>query len=128
MLGELSAQLGAGWHTRAGLAWNPHQGSNGTIDQSLVELGYRDGDHHVQCRLPHAQDVTEQTDFAAFWPLGRQASLIGRYNYSLRDNRVIEALAGVEYRRAAGGCVRWCASTLTARETTKTSPSCCNSN
>ncbi len=100
LLGELTAQLGAGWHTRAGLAWNPHQGSNGTVDQSLVEFGYRDGDRHLfNAAYRMRKDVTEQTDFAAFWPLGDQATLIGRYNYSLRDNRVIEALAGVEYGR-----------------------------
>ena len=98
--GELAAQLGGGWHTRAGLEWNPHEGDKGTIDQSLAELGYRDGEGHlfnVAYRL--RKGVTEQTDVAAFWPIGDQVTLIGRHNYSLRDGRVIEALAGIEYGR-----------------------------
>lgn len=99
-VGELAAQLGSGWHTRAGLEWDPHDGSNGTIDQSLAELGYRDSEGHLfNAAYRLRRGVTKQTDLAAFWPLNDQVTLIGRHNYSLRDNRMIEALAGIEYGR-----------------------------
>jgi len=38
-----------------------------------------------------------QIDVAAQWPVNPQWTLLGRYNYSLVDSKVLEALAGVEY-------------------------------
>lgn len=43
----------------------------------------------------------EQIDLSSQWPLGRNFFAIGRYNYSLRENRLIEGIAGAEYD---GGC------------------------
>jgi len=38
-----------------------------------------------------------QVDVSAQWPLTRKLYGVGRYNYSVRDHRVVEALAGFEY-------------------------------
>jgi LPS-assembly protein len=43
--------------------------------------------------------VIEQTDLAFLWPVSPQLSLIGRHYHSLREDRLLEALAGVEYGR-----------------------------
>lgn len=40
-------------------------------------------------------------DLSAQWPLGRGWYGVGRYNYSLREKRLTEGIAGVEYD---GGC------------------------
>ena len=94
-VGELAAQLGGGWYTRAGLQWDPHDSNT---DQSLLQLGYRDNDNRVFNAAYRQRDgVTEQTDLAVYWPMNEQISLIARHNYSLRDNRLLEALAGIEY-------------------------------
>ena len=45
------------------------------------------------------EGVTQQTDLAAIWPLTDRISVIGRHNYSLKENRLLEALAGLEYGR-----------------------------
>lgn len=47
------------------------------------------------------RDTLREVDFSGQWPLARQWYGVGRYNYSLRDSRVIEALGGLEYD---GGC------------------------
>ncbi|WP_273432481.1 LPS-assembly protein LptD [Chitinibacter tainanensis] len=44
---------------------------------------------------------TEQLDTSAQWPLGGGWYGVARYNYSLKDNQALEALAGVEYN---AGC------------------------
>jgi len=94
---ELAAKLGGGWYTRAGLQWDPHDSNT---DQSLAQLGYRDDENHVFNAAYRLRDgVTEQTDLAVFWPLNEQWSLVARHNYSLQEDRLIEALAGVEYGR-----------------------------
>ena len=42
-----------------------------------------------------------QTDISTQWPFARQWTLLARWNYSLLDERTLEALGGVEYN---GGC------------------------
>lgn len=45
----------------------------------------------------YRQDSLNQFDVSGQWPLGRGWYGVGRVNYSLRDNHLIETLAGVEY-------------------------------
>ena len=100
LLAQLSASLGGGWQIRGGTQWDPHDGSNGTIDQALAQVGYRGADRRVfNAAYRLRKDVTEETDIGAVWPFSERFSLIGRYNYSLRENRPLETLAGFEYGR-----------------------------
>lgn len=43
------------------------------------------------------RDQVRQVDVSSQWPLGGGWYGVGRFNYSLRDGRVIEGLAGFEY-------------------------------
>ncbi|MBT0961294.1 LPS-assembly protein LptD [Denitromonas sp. IR12] len=52
----------------------------------VVNLGYR-----------YTRDVLRDVDIAAQWPLGGRWYGVARYNRSLRDHRVTEALGGLEY-------------------------------
>ena len=45
----------------------------------------------------YQRDFIEQLDFAGQWNFGGGWHGVGRYNYSLRDGRLVESLAGVEY-------------------------------
>lgn len=56
----------------------------------VVNLGFR-----------YTRDVLRDLDLSAQWPLGGRWFGVARYNRSLRDHRVTEALAGLEYD---GGC------------------------
>jgi LPS-assembly protein len=47
------------------------------------------------------RELVRQWDLSAQWPVEGGWYAIGRYNYSLRDRRVLEALGGIEYN---GGC------------------------
>ena len=46
-------------------------------------------------------DLIGQTDVSLQWPLNNNWTALARWNYSTRDSRTLEALAGVEYD---GGC------------------------
>ena len=46
-------------------------------------------------------DLVRQTDISFQWPIYQQWTALGRWNYSTRDNRTLETLAGIEYD---GGC------------------------
>jgi LPS-assembly protein len=98
VVGEVAALLGGGWQTRAGLQWDPHDGDNGTIDQALAQLSYRGERKQVfNAAYRLREGVARQTDLAFFWPLDRNVTVIGRHYYSLRESRLLEALAGIEY-------------------------------
>ena len=66
-----------------GARWNPEPGKT-------FSAAYR-----------FRRDSLEQVDFASQWKFGNNWYGVGRYNFSLREGKVVEALAGVEYD---GGC------------------------
>jgi LPS-assembly protein len=68
-----------------GFSYNPQK-------RALLNLGYR-----------LREDEIEQTDISGFWPLSDRLQAVGRWNYSLRDNRNLELLAGLEYRTCCYG-------------------------
>jgi len=41
--------------------------------------------------------TVDQVDFAGQWPISARWYAVGRYNYSLRDNKALEVIAGLEY-------------------------------
>lgn len=47
------------------------------------------------------KSTVSQIDIAGQWPISAQWYAVGRYNYSLRDKQLLEAIAGVEYN---AGC------------------------
>ena len=64
----------------AGARWQPRRAS-------VISAYYR----------YRAGDI-DQIDLAAQWPLSDRWYAVGRFNYSLQDKQVIDALAGVEYK------------------------------
>lgn len=63
----------------------------------------------------YRRDSIEQGDVSAQWPLGRGWYGIGRLNYSIRENRIIETIGGLEYD---AGC--WQARAVMQRVSTAT--------
>lgn len=49
----------------------------------------------------YTREMLGQIDVSGQWPLGGGWTAMGRYNYSTRDKRAIEVVAGLEYN---GGC------------------------
>lgn len=47
------------------------------------------------------ESTVNQFDIAGQWPISAQWYAVGRYNYSMRDRQLLEAIAGVEYN---AGC------------------------
>ncbi len=98
-LAALSGHISRYWSLDSALQYNPHRNffdrlSIGTRYQpetaKVLNLGYR-----------LTRDSLNQVDVSAQWPLGGGWYGVGRYNYSLRDNRLVETLGGFEYN---AGC------------------------
>jgi LPS-assembly protein len=81
--------LDAGWQyspfysrserLNVGVRWQPDYGR-------VLNAAYR-----------YTRDQVGQVDFSGQWPLGGGWYGIGRYNYSLKDKRLVEGVAGFEY-------------------------------
>ncbi|MGI9303073.1 MAG: LPS-assembly protein LptD, partial [Gammaproteobacteria bacterium] len=94
LAGQLSLRLGS-WAGIGSLLWDP---GDSRTQRGTAQLVYRaDEDHIVNLAYRLRRDELEQTDFALVWPLTRRWSVLGRWNYSLRESRNLEILAGLEY-------------------------------
>ncbi|MEW6414308.1 MAG: LPS-assembly protein LptD [Pseudomonadota bacterium] len=112
LLATVSGQITRDWRVDAGWQFDTQNGT--TVRQNLgasyrpapgrvLNLGYRFIDQR-----------TEQADVSAQWPLGARWYGMFRYNYSFRDDKLVEGLAGVEYN---AGC--WVARAVFQRLATK---------
>lgn len=95
LIAELTTRLTTRWTATANLQWNPEAEQ---IQKSGVQFHYeRDHRHLFNAGYRFRRGELAQSDFSVFWPLGPQWQFVGRWNYSYRDNRVLETLAGLQY-------------------------------
>jgi LPS-assembly protein len=99
LLAGLTGSLTHNWWIDFGLQYNLDDGESKKLNTALryqpqpgkvFNVGYR-----------YTRDYLEQVDLSAQWPLLRNLSVLARWNYSLSDSTLVEALAGLEYN---GGC------------------------
>lgn len=95
LVGEIAVQLPRHWSLSATAQWDPEQerGTKNTLraqyhpsNQRIFNVSYR-----------FQRDELEQTDLSFRWPLGERWHTVGRWNYSLRNERDLETFIGVEY-------------------------------
>ncbi len=98
-LAALSGRVTRQWSLDSALQYNSHRNFFERLGMGAryqpetaktLNLGYR-----------FTRDALNQVDISAQWPLGGRWSGVGRYNYSMRDNRLVESLGGFEYN---AGC------------------------
>jgi LPS-assembly protein len=99
LLAALSGTVAPNWVADVGWQYNTDQSQTQKFNVGVryrpqpgkvLNLVYRDTLNSVR-----------QTDISTQWPLTAQWTGLARWNYSIRDNRTLEALAGFEYN---GGC------------------------
>jgi LPS-assembly protein len=89
--------------TYADAAWeyNYRDGTSERLSAGLryqPELGKVISGSYRYTRDPlTAQSTVDQIDIAGQWPLSAQWYAVGRYNWSLRDKQLLEAIGGFEY-------------------------------
>ncbi len=49
------------------------------------------------------RDALEQGDVSVSWPIAKRWNFVGRYNYSFRDNELLEQFFGLEYESCCWG-------------------------
>lgn len=72
---------------------------NGEFDRGGVQFQYRPAPRNIiNVGYRYRDSSLEQTDVSMLWPLTPRWHLIARHNYSLRDEQILETLAGLEYQ------------------------------
>jgi LPS-assembly protein len=69
-------------------------------DTGVVNFGYRyrrNAGFRPLIDKPESEDLLEQVDFSFLYPINSNWSLVGRYYYSLIDNKELETIAGVQW-------------------------------
>jgi len=99
LLAAISGQITRDW--RIDTAWQ-FDTQNGTTVRQNLGASYRPGPGRVvNLGYRFIDQTTEQVDLSAQWPLSRRWYGMFRYNYSFKDDKLVEGLAGFEYN---GGC------------------------
>ncbi len=89
------------WTIGASYQWNPASRREDLAsvrtrylvgDDGIINLSYR-----YRRNVLDQSDLLEQVDLSFLYPLNPTWSLVGRYYYSLQDNKVIEGIAGVQW-------------------------------
>ena len=83
-----------------------HQWSTGTnrTTKSEARLQYRPARNKIlNLAYRFRRDSLEQGDVSWSWPLSTRWNFVGRYNYSFRDQEVLEEFFGLEYESCCWG-------------------------
>lgn len=110
LVGELGWRPGAthtqamqntGFDLRLGIQGNTQ---DKILEQAGAHLHYRmDNQRVVNLSYRFREHRQQQTDLSFAWPLSHRIEAVGRWNYSLRDTRELEAFAGFEYSSCCWG-------------------------
>ncbi len=103
LISEVATNVVQDWTARGVLQWDPH---NSRTELAAATLRYRpdlDTVLNFSYRFRRAISDIRQTDFSMRWPITENIALVGRWNYSIQEQRSLETLAGVEYESCCWG-------------------------
>jgi LPS-assembly protein len=99
VLAAMTGRITPNWVTDVSLQYSANTSQ---MEQSNVALRYQPGIGKVMnFGYRFTRDTLEQVDLSSQWPIGGRWTGLARWNYTLRDDRLLEGLAGLEYN---AGC------------------------
>ncbi|MGH8768975.1 MAG: LPS-assembly protein LptD [Burkholderiales bacterium] len=99
VLVAMTGRITPNWVTDVSLQYSA---DTSQMEQSNVALRYQPEIGKVMnFGYRFTRDTLEQVDLSSQWPIGRRWTGLARWDYDLRDQRLLEGLAGIEYN---AGC------------------------
>lgn len=100
-IAEVLVNVWGNWNIELAQQWNQQRKET---TKSEVRLQYLPGKRRVvNLAYRFRENSLEQGDLSFSWPIGSQWNVVGRYNYSLRDNVSLEQFVGIEYESCCWG-------------------------
>lgn len=113
IIAGISGQLRNSWIIDA--LWQYNTDDSNSVRSTLSARYNPEPGKVLNLSYSYRQDSIDQGNISSQWPLGKGWYGIGRFNYSFRENRIIETIGGLEYD---AGC--WQARTVLQRVSTAT--------
>ena len=93
---SVAAQVTPEWSVYSDILWD---NTRGTFAKSQVQLNYTLSDNkQIFASYRQRNNSLEQVDMGFLWPLNNHWHIIGRWNYSLRENQLLNGLVGFSYQ------------------------------
>jgi LPS-assembly protein len=87
-----------------GHQWGTGDSDNDGATKSEARLQYRPANNKIlNLAYRYRRDALEQGDLSWSWPVASQWNFVGRYNFSFRDDEVLEQFFGLEYESCCWG-------------------------
>ena len=113
IIAAMTARLSNQWNLDA--FWQYNTDSEGMLRTNILARYNPEPGKLINAGYRYTQQFLEQVNVSGQWPLSRGWYGVGRFNYSIRNNNLIESLAGLEYD---SGC--WQARAVVQRVETAT--------
>ena len=101
ILGAVGGRLAPHWTADTGFQYSTDMGQTQNMFTGVKYLPEPGKVLNVAYRKHSGTEGFEQIDFSGQWPLRGRLNVLGRWNYSLPDVRVLESAGGMEYN---AGC------------------------
>ncbi len=85
------------WTARYDIQWDPHKNQTNKASLNIRYQPQRNAVLNLAYRMRKDLTDIEQVDASIRWPINPNWSVVGRLNYSLQNDRMIESLFGFEY-------------------------------
>lgn len=93
--GRLNAALAGHWNGTAETTYDAYEHA---VDTAYLGVGYHlDHQQLVNIGYQFRRHQVDQTDLSFVWPLDPHWQAAGRWNFSVRDGRLLDAFAGLQY-------------------------------
>ncbi|MEO0575841.1 MAG: LPS assembly protein LptD [Pseudomonadota bacterium] len=100
-IAELAVNVWGNWNVDFAQQWSTE---NSETSRSEVRLQYLPGGNRVvNLAYRFRRDAVDQGDISWSWPIASRWNVVGRYNYSFREDKTLERFFGVEYESCCWG-------------------------
>ena len=94
-MADVTATVARRWQFAAGVQWDI---SEDQVEKSNVGIRYKPDPLRVfNIGYSYSPNNFEQADTSMAWPIARDWRFVGRWAYSLQQDKTVEAFGGVEY-------------------------------
>lgn len=91
---EIAGQLDDHWSLRSSMQWGPN---NDATQLGSTSFSYRNDQKLFNLAHRYQRDKHDQIDISFRWPINSQWTTLGRWNYSLDEEKDLETVIGIEY-------------------------------
>jgi len=100
-IAELGMNLNEQWKLDLGYQWDSDLG---VTQQAEARILYRADDFRVvNLSYRFRRGSVQEIDLAGAWSLGKRWNIVGRYDYSLLDNKPLDRFVGIDYSTCCWG-------------------------